>query len=135
MNATTILQVSRAVHAGRIPFPEVVRELLAAGVESYRVDYVAGIATHYGAEGEVTVVRLELGDLPPVAVTFDGAAVVADIRDSQAGAQDYRSFSLRAVEAGVANYTAYLRGRRVVYCGRQGDQHVEWFPGAGPHST
>jgi hypothetical protein len=25
-----------------------------------------------------------------------------------------------------------LRGQRVTYIGRQGDQHTEWFPGARP---
>lgn len=134
MNATIVLHVSRAVHAGRITFPDVVRELLAAGVESYRVDYVAGTATHYGAEGEIAVVPIAFEGLPSVAATFDAAAVVADVRDSQAGKQDYRAFSVRAVQAGVAGYTAYLRGKRVVYCGRQGDQHVEWFPGAAPRT-
>lgn len=34
--------------------------------------------------------------------------------------------------AGVQGYFAFLRGKRVTYIGRQGDQHTEWFPGAGP---
>lgn len=135
MNATIVLQVSRAVHAGRIAFPDVVRQLLAAGVESYRVDYVAGTATHYGPAGEVAMVPLGFEGLPPVAATFDAVAVVADVRDSQAGKQDYRTFSARAMQAGVACYTAHLCGQQVVYCGRHGDQHVEWFPGAGPRTN
>lgn len=132
MNANLVLQVSRAVHAGRIAFPEVVRQLRAAGVESYRVDYLARSATHYGPDGELVVVPLDFEGLPAAAATFDTMAVVADVRDSQAGKQDYRAFSVRALQAGVASYTVYLRGQRVVYCGRDGDQHVEWFPGARP---
>jgi hypothetical protein len=34
--------------------------------------------------------------------------------------------------AGLQAYYAFLRGRRVTYPGRQGDQHTEWIPGAGP---
>jgi hypothetical protein len=34
--------------------------------------------------------------------------------------------------AGVQGYFAFLRRQRVIYLGRQGDQHVEWFPGAKP---
>lgn len=41
-------------------------------------------------------------------------------------------FCARARRAGVQGYFAYPRGRRVVYSGRQGDEHVEWFPGARP---
>lgn len=44
--------------------------------------------------------------------------------------QKFRDFSRRAAEAGAAGYFAFLRGQRVTYFGRQGDQHVEWFPGA-----
>jgi len=32
---------------------------------------------------------------------------------------------------GVQGYFAFLRGQRVTYLGRAGDQHTEWFPGAG----
>ena len=34
--------------------------------------------------------------------------------------------------AGVQGYFAFLRGKRVTYWGRSGDQHTEWFPGAAP---
>jgi hypothetical protein len=34
------------------------------------------------------------------------------------------------MEAGVQGYFAFLRGKRVTYFGRQGDQHTEWFPGS-----
>ena len=37
-----------------------------------------------------------------------------------------------AMAAGVQSYFAFLRGQRVTYLGRTGDQHTEWFPGAGP---
>ena len=36
------------------------------------------------------------------------------------------------MKAGVQGYYAFLRGRRVTYFGRTGDQHTEWFPGAEP---
>jgi hypothetical protein len=31
---------------------------------------------------------------------------------------------------GVQGYIAFLRGKRVTYWCRTGDQHTEWFPGA-----
>ena len=32
----------------------------------------------------------------------------------------------------LRGYFAFLRGKRVTYLGRTGDQHTEWFPGAAP---
>jgi hypothetical protein len=37
--------------------------------------------------------------------------------------------------SGVQGYYAFLRGRSVTHLGRQGDQHTEWVPGAGPTGT
>ena len=31
------------------------------------------------------------------------------------------------MRGGVQGYFAFLRGQRVTYLGRQGDQHTEWF--------
>ena len=67
-----------------------------------------------------------------VAEELDVAALRANIRDSQQQGQHYRDFTARAMNGGVQGYYAFLRGRRVTYFGRTGDQHTEWFPGAGP---
>ena len=40
MDTKTIAQTARRTLAGTISFPEVVSQLLAAGVEYYHVDYV-----------------------------------------------------------------------------------------------
>jgi hypothetical protein len=56
----------------------------------------------------------------------------ANILDSQRNGQAYRDFTRRAMAAGVQGYFAFLCGKRVTYLGRQGDQHTEWFPSAGP---
>ncbi|MEJ1972142.1 MAG: hypothetical protein WDM96_06630 [Lacunisphaera sp.] len=71
-------------------------------------------------------------DVPAVAEAFNADLLVAAIRDSQLRGQKFPDFSVRAVLAGVHGYTAFLRGKRVIYSGRQGDQHTEWFPGANP---
>jgi uncharacterized protein YbcV (DUF1398 family) len=56
------------------------------------------------------------------------------IRDSQQRGQHFRDFTALAMRAGVQGYYAFLRGKRVTYLGRAGDQHTEWFPGAAPQS-
>jgi len=135
MNAAITTEVSRATHAGTISFPQVVAQLLAAGVESYHVDYVALRKTFYSAAGDVAVAPITFENLPPVAPEFNTAALKEAILDSQLRGQKWRDFSRRAMLAGVASYAAFLRGQRVTYWGRTGDQHTEWFPGAAPKSA
>lgn len=132
MNAEIITPTARATLAGTISFPEVVSRLLAAGVEYYHVDYVAMRKTCYSAAGDMVMTPINFEGLPPVAADFDAAALRADILDSQRNGQKFRDFSRRAMEAGIQGYYAFLRGKRVTYIGRQGDQHTEWFPGAAP---
>jgi uncharacterized protein YbcV (DUF1398 family) len=131
MNTEVIVEAARATLAGTLPFPEIVARLVAAGVEYYHVDYAGLRKSFYGAGGDAVVTPIPYEDLPPIAAAFDGEALRAAIRDSQQHGQTYREFSKRAMAAGVQGYFAFLRGRRVTYLGRTGDQHVEWFPGAG----
>jgi uncharacterized protein YbcV (DUF1398 family) len=132
MNAEIITNTARATLNGTVSFPEVVGQLLAAGVEYYQVDYVGMRKTFYSAHGDAVVTPIPYEGLPPVAAGFDLAALRANILDSQRNGQAYRDFTRRAMEAGVQGYFAFLRGQRVTYLGRQGDQHTEWFPGSEP---
>lgn len=134
MDTSVIEQTAEATANGLISFPVVVERLIAAGVEYYRVDYVRRVDTCYSAAGEAHEVPLRF-PVPSVAESFNGAELVAAIRDSQQRGQKYPDFSQRATRAGVQCYTAFLRGQRVVYQGRQGDQHIEWFPGANPQPS
>lgn len=132
MNTEIITETARKTLAGTLSFPEVVGRLLAAGVEYYHVDYVGRRKTFYSSKGETVVTPINYEGLPPVATDFSVAALRANILDSQRNHQNYRDFTRRAMEAGVQGYFAFLHGKRVTYLGRQGDQHTEWFPGAGP---
>ena len=132
MNTAIIAETARKTLAGTIFFPEVVSQFLAAGVEYYHVDYVALRKTFYSAAGDVFVTPISYEGLPPVATEFSIESLRANILDSQWIGQAYRVFTRRAMEAGVQGYFAFLRGQRVTYIGRQGDQHTEWFPGAAP---
>ena len=132
MNADDVAMLAKATLAGSMPFPDIVGKLVANGVEYYHVDYAAGSFTFYSATGATVVAPLMYEGLPPIAGDLDMAALKAAILDSQQHGQHYRDFSERAMRAGVQGYIAYLRGKRVTYFGRQGDQHTEWFPGAAP---
>ena len=135
MNTEIVTEAGRGTLNGSIPFPEVVRRLSETGVEYYQVDYVALRMRFYSATGDVVTMPVSYEGLPPVAADFDAAGLRAAILDSQRHGQHFRDFSRRAMEAGVQGYIAFLRGQRVTYWGRGGDQHTEWFPGAGPTSS
>jgi uncharacterized protein YbcV (DUF1398 family) len=132
MDATTVERLALATVTGTIPFPEIVGRLFEQGVEYYVVDYRSLQFRFYGTEGGVVEAPLVIEGLPNVQDAFDKHALRAAILDSQAHGQKFKDFSRRAMTAGVQSYYAFLRGKRVTYLGRQGDQHVEWFPGATP---
>ena len=131
MNSEIILEVAIKTLSGAMSFSDAVGKLLGAGVEYYLVDYVRLRKTFYGADGKSVTVPIAYEGLPAVAPDLDVAALRANILDSQQKGQPYREFTRRAMAGGVAGYIAFLRGRRVLYFGRNGEQHVEWFPGAG----
>jgi len=135
MDTKIILETSQRTLAGTISFPEVVKNLLSTGVEYYHVDYVQRRKTFYSGTGEVAVTSIDIEGLPSVAADFDAAALKANIHDSQQNNQKFRDFSIRAMKNGVQGYYAFLRGQRVTYFGRNGDQHTEWFPGVKPGTS
>jgi uncharacterized protein YbcV (DUF1398 family) len=132
MNAEIIAEVTHGIQFGTMPFPEAVGKLMAAGVEYYHVDFVHLRKTCYSAEGKSVTSPIAFNGLPPVAPELDVAALRANILDSQHANQPFREFTRRAMAGGVQGYIAFLRGKRVMYWGRNGEQHVEWFPGAKP---
>jgi uncharacterized protein YbcV (DUF1398 family) len=135
MNTAIVTEAARAALSGSIPFPEVVRRLMETGVEYYHVDYTALRMTFYSAGGDTVTTPISYEGLSCVAAEFDAPELRAAILDSQRHGQHFRDFTRRAMAAGVQGYIAFLRGRRVTYWGRGGDQHTEWFPGAGPSSN
>jgi uncharacterized protein YbcV (DUF1398 family) len=132
VNTEIIAETARATLAGAISFPEVVKNLLGTGVEYYHVDYVALEKTFYSATGDHVTTPITYESLPPVGRDFDAAALRGAILDSQRHGLKYRDFTQRVMAAGVQGYIVFLRGQRVTYWGRGGDQHTEWFPGAAP---
>lgn len=135
MDANVVSSLAKATLDGSMPFPQIVGKLIAEGVEYYHVDYATNSFTFYSASGSVVTASLPFEELPLISEDFDVTALKAAILDSQQHGQKFRAFCERAIRAGVQGYFAFLRGQRVTYLGRQGDQHVEWFPGAKPNDA
>ncbi len=127
MNTHEMQQVMTETQAGKLTFPEVVRRLLAVGVESYFVDFAAGRETLYMTDGKTHAESMTLRP-GAIAEEFSSAGIVAAIRGAQADTIRYPEFVNRSTAAGVIAYWAFLAGKKVVYFGRKGEIHVEEFP-------
>ncbi len=132
MDLKIITQAAEATLSGSLPFPQVVRMLIEAGVEYYHVDYAACGKSFYSPDGDRVVTPITYSGLPSIAPELNVVALRDAIIDSQHNGQKYYDFSVRVMRAGVQGYFAFLRGQRVTYFGRKGDQHTEWFPGMKP---
>lgn len=129
MDRNVVRECVRASAEEQISFGEVVGKLIAAGVERYHVDFVRAEKAHYAPDGAVEVVPIGLAHGAP-AVEFSAGEIEAAVRASQAGAINYPVFCERVLAAGCVGYHVSMAGKRVVYYGRTGEAHVEWFPGA-----
>jgi len=134
--STNLHDVARAVlegnETGKISFPQSVGMLREAGFDGYAVDYRRSTRTYYMPDGRT----IELATEPTSAVAerFDAAMVKAAIVEAQtlAAGYTYKGFCAKVAGAGCAGYLVSLVGKRVLYYGRTGETHTEYFPGARP---
>jgi uncharacterized protein YbcV (DUF1398 family) len=127
MSKQVIHELALATQQGKMTFPQVVKGLLEAGVESYLVDFATMQKTHYLSDGTTHTVPMIL-DPGPISMEFSSADLVAAIRGAQTDTVRYPEFVKRSTAAGVIGYWAFLTGKRVIYFGRKGEQHIEEFP-------
>jgi uncharacterized protein YbcV (DUF1398 family) len=133
MNAQTLTiieECTRASDEERLSFPEIIGMLMSVDVERYRTDLCRSEKTYYLPDGASHVTASDpLNNT--VSMTFSAQGVESAVRASQAGQIKYREFCKRIAAAGCVDYVVSLAGRRAIYYGRNGDAHVEMFPG-GP---
>jgi uncharacterized protein YbcV (DUF1398 family) len=124
-----VRECSEISDRGTENFAQIVGRLIAAGVERYHADLLRAEKIYYwpdGASEQVTNAPVA----GAAAMEFSGADVAAAVRAAQAGTIKYKEFCERVFAAGCVGYHVHIAGKRVVYYGRSGDNHVEWFPGA-----
>jgi uncharacterized protein YbcV (DUF1398 family) len=127
VSTSIIHEVLAESQAGKLIFPEVVRRLLAVGVESYFCDLAAGKETFYMSDGGIHTETMTLSKRP-ISADFSSSAIVAAIRGAQTDTIRYPEFMRQSAQAGVTAYWAFLTGKKVIYFGRKGEMHVEEFP-------
>lgn len=104
--------------------------LAATGVERYQVDLTAFKKSTYGADGGFHFTDFPFENPAGVAETFDAAAIKQAILSSQQQKIDYQNFLKQIMQAGCCHYEVYITGRKAIYAGRGGSQHIELFPSA-----
>jgi len=127
MDTKLIHDVMAESQAGKLIFPEVVRRLSEAGVESYFADLAKAEETFYMLNGTTQVEKMTL-PMTAMAEEFSSSGIISAIRAAQTDSIRYPEFAKRATAAGVIGYWAFLTGKKVIYLGRKGDFHVEEFP-------
>ena len=130
-------EIARATLNGaesdEMTFPQSVKLLMEAGFDGYAVDYRHSTRIYYMPDGQT--LELEILQIKaPVAERFDRDTVRAAIREAQqmVPGYTYRGFCEKVVKAGCAGYVVSLPGKRVLYFGRTGETHTEYFPGTRP---
>jgi len=127
--SAVVRECTKASDEERLSFGEVVKKLIEAGVERYHTDLVRAEKTYFLPTGESEIVPSAHATATP-AQDFSASGVDAAVKAIQAGKIQYNAFCEQVLAAGCVGYLVSMIGRRVVYYGRTGDCHVEWFPGA-----
>ena len=126
-------QCLEGAESGKMTFPQIVGTLTAAGFDGYLVDLRLGQATYYLPDGMGVELPTHVSDVA-VAAEFNLEVVKAAIHEAQAlvPGYTYKGFCDKVKRAGCAGYLVSFRGRRVLYFGRTGETHTEYFPGTQP---
>jgi uncharacterized protein YbcV (DUF1398 family) len=121
--------------SGAITFQQSVAMLTEAGFDGYGIDFRRATRTYYMPDGEAIELATERTPAS-VAARFDAAAIKAALREAQtlAPGYTYQGFCAKVVSAGCAGYLVSLPGKRVLYYGRTGETHTEYFPGSQPQA-
>ena len=119
--------------SGTMTFTQNVRMLAEADFDGYAVDFRRSTRTYYMPNGQSIELETER-TLAPVAARFDTAVIKETLREAQAlvPGYTYKGFCAKVVGAGCAGYLVSLAGKRVLYFGRTGESHTEYFPGTQP---
>jgi uncharacterized protein YbcV (DUF1398 family) len=115
--------------AKKLTFMELLAILMKEGVEAYHVDFMRNEVRYYSRNGESVVLSVALphGEVAP---DFSADKLDAINKRVQAGEAGYADFVREATAIGCAYYVVYLYGKKARYFGRDGDEYIQYFPGA-----
>jgi uncharacterized protein YbcV (DUF1398 family) len=118
----------KAAYESSNNYPELVKKLIDAGVQSYTVDIATSAILYRLKDGE-NILHTEINVPREIVTPFSEQETVQAIRDNQQGKSDYPGFINAIAKAGVRFYEATLNGdnKRVTYIG-SGGKYEESIP-------
>jgi len=126
METENIKDTSDFTFTGRMPFSSLVTTLEKMGVESYRVDMAQQSTCYHMLNGEVMSESFHFdGDM---AQDFDDGEIRLAILDLKQNHLEHKEFLKRIMKAGITSYTIFMKGRKIIFYGRNGDSYLENFP-------
>jgi hypothetical protein len=117
----SITQQIQTAYQSATSYPDLVKKLIAIGVEGYTVEVSTGIIFYRFIEGE-THIHLSNNHPATIATHFSEELTIKAVRDNQQGKTDYPGFMSDIAQAGVRFYEATFTGdnKRVTYIGNGG---------------
>lgn len=128
MDRQILEDCDRLALAGKMTFPDSIRQMTLTGVERYRADLTRMVKTHYSEAGEIVDVTMKLTGAPAIADDFNSSAIKDALTAIQTGRIEYDEFLRHIMKSGCTDYGVWLKGRKAIYFGRAGDFYVENFP-------
>jgi uncharacterized protein YbcV (DUF1398 family) len=124
MNTKIAKECSKLSEEEKITFPEVIAFLDQAGIESYVTNILVPSKIYY-AENEAYETPLNYKVKLEVAHFFNQKDIEEAVFSIQANKITYQEFLKKIAESGVIFYIVFIKGKKVIYFGRKGEQHVE----------
>lgn len=126
MDINAIHTYAQASLSDNLTFPELIDKLAPAGVERYLVDLVGKQKISFGMLGESLALPMNI-TLQPIPHTLDAMAMKTALVDVQQRKITYPVFLDKIMTAGCCHYEVFVRGKKVIYFGRDGTMHIEPF--------
>lgn len=105
-------------------FQDMCRKLLLAGIESVHFDLIANRMTCYTPEGRVFDEPFFF-EGPRVADVFSEESIIEDYKALLMHKLSLHEFFAFIMLAGATGFTIYLLGKKVLFFGRCGENHLE----------
>lgn len=127
MNCEVAEECTRLSEEEKISFLEVVMRLEKEGIEGYQANLLIPNKVYYQGI-EAYEIPLRITSKARVLYDFDQDKIVKALQAIQSKQVGYQEFLKQILEAGVIFYLVFIKGRKAIYCGRNGEQYIEKFP-------
>lgn len=128
MDTNLIKQVHKKFTNNTLSFPDGIMQLIQAGVQFQYIDLIQLVTISYSVNNDYLIDNMVFDEKIYVESNFDIDIIQKAIRLSQEENLPFIEFCKMAAQAGCIGYHIFIYGKKVVYYGREGQSHIEFFP-------